>query len=161
MSEHPEAAQPAPLFYEPGASWSWLLFGPVSALIMVFIGFYTGAGFQPLIPLMFLVLVTGFLGIQVKAARIHTVVELTPESLREGTEILPVDQIVAVCPEPESKRAAPQKWQEGRTLGELSELPKGRTAIGLKLTQDRYVQAWARDAAGLRSALTDLIESRA
>jgi len=156
------AGQPEPLFFEAGASWSWLLFGPVSALVMVFIGYWTGAGFQPLIPLMFLVLVTGFLGIQVKAARIHTVVELTPQSLREGTEILPVDQIVAVCPDPEDGRRGPkQKWQEARSLGELSEIPRGRTPLGLKLTQDRYVQAWARDAAGLRAALTELIESRA
>jgi len=162
LSEGAARGDSEPLFFEPGASWTWLLFGPFSAAVMVFIGYWTGEGFRPLIPLVFLVLVTGFLAIQVKAARIHTVVELTPETLREGTERLPVEQIVALCPEPEDKRGGPlQKWQEGRTLGELSEIPKGRTAVGLKLTQDRYVQAWARNPAGLRAALTELIESRA
>ena len=43
---------------------------------------------KPLVPGIFLVLVTGFLAVQVKAARIHTSVELTAKYLREGTETI-------------------------------------------------------------------------
>ena len=63
---------PEVLFYEPGASWWWILAGPASAVAMALIQMSAGYGIQLLIPGVFLVLVTGFLAIQVKAARIHT-----------------------------------------------------------------------------------------
>ncbi len=164
----------APLFFEAGASWRWLLAGPAAALAMVFVQWRAGLGFPLTVPLLFLVLVSGFLGLQVKAARIHTSVELTPETLREGTEVLPVNQIVEVYPEPETPatspgpmqnwrvRASPPKegWQASRTLGELSGVPRGRTPIGLRLAGDRVAQAWARDHEALRAELVRLVESR-
>ena len=55
---------------------------------MLLIQLSSGYGWQPLLPGVFLVLVTGFLGLQVKAARIHTSVELTPEYLRQGAETI-------------------------------------------------------------------------
>lgn len=58
---------------------------------------------DPLVPVVFLVLVTGFLGLRVKAARLHTSVELTPEYLRQGTESIRVSDMVGMFPE----RAAP------------------------------------------------------
>ena len=164
----------ASLFFEAGASWLWLLAGPAAALAMMVVQYRAGLGFPMTVPLLFLVLVSGFLGLQIKAARIHTSVELTAETLREGTEVLPVSQIVAVFPEPEmpSKspgptqnwrvRASPPKegWQSARTLGELSGVPRGRTAIGLRLAGDRIAQAWARDHEALRAELVRLVESR-
>jgi hypothetical protein len=146
------------LFYEQGASWYWLLAGPAAAVAMALIQRSGGYGVQLLVPGIFFVLVTGFLAIQVKAARIHTSVELTPEYLRQGTERLGVGDIVRVYPEP--KGPEEPKWQSARALGELTGVPRRRTGIGLKLTNDRAVQAWARKHEALRAALTHLVEER-
>ena len=154
-----ESVAPAEvLFYEQGASWYWLLAGPVSAVAMALIQMSSGYGIQLLVPGIFFVLVTGFLAIQVKAARIHTSVELTPEHLRQGTELLSVDDIVRIYPEP--KGPDEPKWQSARALGELTGVPRGRTGIGLKLTNDRAAQAWARKHHELRAALTHVVEER-
>ena len=162
MSEqpHPESE---PLFHESGASWYWLLAGPAAGLSMLLIQLKGGAGFQPFVPMLFLVLVTGFLYLQVKAARIHTSVELTTESLREGTEVTPLRTIVAVYPEAthSAKSREPlEKWQTSRALGELSGVPRGRTGIGVRLSGDRTAQAWARNHRELRAQLTKLVEGR-
>jgi hypothetical protein len=146
------------LFYEQGASWWWLAAGPAAAIAMGLIQASAGYGLQLLVPGIFFVLVTGFLAIQVKAARIHTSVELTPEVLRQGAELLRTDEIVRVYPEPTGSDAP--KWQSARALGELTGVPRGRTGIGLKLTNDRTAQAWARKHDRLRAALTQLVEER-
>jgi hypothetical protein len=154
-----ESVPPAEaLFYEQGARWYWLLAGPASAVAMALIQLSSGYGIQLLVPGIFFVLVTGFLAIQIKAARIHTSVELTPEYLRQGTERLSVGDIVRVYPEP--KGPDEPKWQSARALGELTGVPRRRTGIGLKLTNDRAVQAWARKHEALRAALTHLVEER-
>jgi len=169
----------APVYSEAGASWYWLLAGPVAGLAMTFVQFRAGMGFQPFVPALFLVLVSGMLALQIKAGRIHTSVELTDTSLREGTEVMPVDEIVAVYPEPENTVKAAglmekwqgrtlgvnatgplEQWQTARTLGELSGVPRGRTPVGLRLTGGRFVQAWARHPDALRAELTRLVESR-
>jgi hypothetical protein len=108
------------------------------------------------VPLIFLVLVTGFLAIQVKAARIHTSVELTREYLRQGAETIRIAEIVKIYPEAEGREAP--KWQSARALGELTGVPRGRTGIGVRLTSDRTAQAWARRHRELRAALTSLVE---
>jgi hypothetical protein len=154
-----EPATPEPLFHEAGASWYWVLAGPIAAAIMLGIEINAGIGPQLLIPALFLVMVSGFLAVQVKAARIHTSVELTPETLRQGTETIDVGSIVRIFPEPEPG-AEPDKWQSARALGELTGVPRGRTGIGLKLTGDRMAQAWARRHGELRRVLTDLLEQR-
>lgn len=146
------------LFHEQGASWWWLLAGPACGVTMALIQLSAGYGFQWLVPGIFVVLVSGFLGIQIKAARIHTSVELTPDHLRQGTEVLSIDDIVRVYPEATGKEAP--KWQSARALGELTGVPRGRTGIGLRLTNDRGAQAWARKHQQLRSALTGLVEER-
>jgi hypothetical protein len=151
-------APPEVLFYEPGASWWWVLAGPASGIAMALIQLSAGYGVQLLVPAVFFVLVTVFLTIQVKAARIHTSVELTPDHLRQGTERISVDDIVRIYPEPTGPEAP--KWQSARALGELTGVPRGRTGIGLKLTNDRSAQAWARKHHVLRAALTHLVEER-
>lgn len=151
-------APPEVLFYEPGASWWWVLAGPAAGIAMALIQLSAGYGIQWLVPSVFFVLVTGFLWIQVKAARIHTSVELTPDHLRQGTERISVDDIVRIYPEPQGPDAP--KWQSARALGELTGVPRGRTGIGLKLTNDRAAQAWARKHHVLRAALTHLVEER-
>jgi hypothetical protein len=152
------SAPPDALFYEQGASWLWVLTGPASAVAMLLIQMSAGLGIQWLVPTVFLLLVTGFVAIQVKAARIHTSVELTLATLREGTEKIQIDDIVRIYPEPPGSEAP--KWQTARPLGELTGVPKGRTGIGLKMTNDRTAQAWARKHQQLRAALIHLVEER-
>ena len=107
----------------------------------------------------FLVLVSAFLAVQVKAARVHTSVELTSDTLRDGTETIDVDDIVLVLPTPE--RGETPEWQSARALGELSGVPRGRTGIGLKLAGGRTARAWAKRHVDLRAALTQLVDERA
>jgi hypothetical protein len=163
-----------PLVFESGASWLWLLAGPVAAVAMLFVQWRSGLGFPLTVPLMFMVLVSGFLGLQVKAARIHTSVELDATTLRQGTELVAVKDIITVFPEPEApvrakgpvsswrvKPAEPaEPWQRARALGELSGVPRGRTGVGLQLKGGRVVQAWARDAEALRAALNRLVKPK-
>ena len=162
MSED-QLVEQEPLFYEQGASWYWLLAGPVSGVTMLLIQLKGGGGIQLFVPTVFLVLVTGFLWLQVHAARIHSSVVLTPESLRQGTEVVPVRTIVAVYPEAERTVKSGElleKWQTSRALGELSGIPRGRKGVGIKLTGDRTAQAWARKHRQLREALTRVVEER-
>jgi hypothetical protein len=166
---------PERLFFENGASWHWLWLGVVGGLVMTFVQSSAGLGFQPVVPLFFLVMMCGFLTVQVRAARIHTSVELTADTLRQGTETLPISEILEVYPEAEYTPRKPlfqgmratvksdeplQKWQESRSLGEVNGVPKGRTGIGLKLANDRTAQAWARNDEALRAALTKLVADR-
>lgn len=165
-----------PIYSESGASWLWLLAGPAAGLVMVLVQLRAGVGLQFAVPVMFMVMVSGFLALQVKAARVHTSLELTAEALRQGTETLPVNEIVSIYPEPENTVKAAglvdkwqgralgvsatgplEKWQTARALGELSGVPKGRTPVGLRLTGNRYVQAWARNPDALRAELSRLV----
>ncbi|MGZ4525063.1 MAG: DUF3093 domain-containing protein [Mycobacterium sp.] len=156
-------AEPKPLFYESGASWWWVVWGPVAAGAMILIEVWSRAAVSFVIPVIFLVLVSGFVGLQVKAARIHVSVELTEDALREGTETILVREILKVYPEAENHEASGKelaRWQSARALGELVGVPRGRIGIGLRLTGDRTVQAWARRHRQLREALTPLVQER-
>lgn len=146
------------LFSEQGASWLWLLAGPAAGISMALIQLSAGYGIQWVVPGAFFVLVSGFLAIQVKAARIHTSVELTANALRQGAETIRTSEIVLVYPEAEGAEAP--KWQYARALGELTGVPRGRKGIGLKLTNARTAQAWARKHQQLRAALTNLVDER-
>ena len=155
--------EPKPLFYEPGATWWWVMLGPVAAGAMILIEVWSGAPVSFVVPVIFLVLVSSFVALQVKAARIHVSVELTEDALRQGTETLLVREIVRIYPEPEHHEASGKelaKWQSSRALGELVGVPRHRTGIGLKLTGDRTAQAWARRHRHLRAALTPLVQER-
>ena len=149
---------PERLFYEQGASWAWLLAGPIAGVSMGALQITGGYGRDLWIPLAFLVLVSGFIAIQIKAGRIHTSVELTTRTLREGTERISVDEIVHIYPE--ATGAEVPRWQSARALGELTGVPRSRTGIGLKLSGDRTAQAWARNHRKLREALCQLVEER-
>ena len=162
-SEVSSGEQPEILFAEPGASWLWLLSGPASGLTMLYLQVKGGGGYSPTLPMMFVVLVTGFVAIQIKANRIHTSVELTRQTLREGAQITPVHLITEVYPEKvrRTSSADPQeKWLEARALGELSNVPRGRKAIGIELRGNRTARAWARKHRELRAALAQLVEER-
>src|SRR6202008_3627464 len=106
--------------YEPGASWLWVALGPLSAAALILIGGWGGAPVSFVVPVIFLVLVSAFVALQVKAARIHVSVELTENALRQGTETVLVREIVRVYPEPENHVASEKtlaKWQSARPLG--------------------------------------------
>lgn len=151
------------LFREVGASWLWLLAGPISAAIMLWIEKSNGNGWQITVPGFFLVVMTGFIALQVKAARIHTSVELSQKTLRQGTEVVRVAEIVKVYPpadHPLGSKKDVERWQSARAIGELTGVPKGRIGIGLRLTGGRTAQAWARKHRHLRNALTPLVEER-
>lgn len=151
------------LFYEPGARWYWVLAGPLAALSMILIEVWSGAGVQLLTPIIFLVLVSVFVALQVKAARIHVSVELTEDALRQGTETLLVREIVRVYPESDNHEKPGRElamWQSARALGDLAGVPRGRIGIGLKLTGGRTARAWARRHRQLRAALTPLVQER-
>lgn len=155
--------EPKPLFYEPGASWMWVLAGPAAAASMILIEIWSGAAVSLVVPAIFLVMVSAFIGLQVKAARIHVSVELTEDALRHGTETLLVREIIKVYPEAENSPKSDKplaKWQSARALGELVGVPRGRFGIGLRLTGGRTAQAWARRHRHLRDALTPLIQER-
>ena len=155
--------QAAPIFREVGASWYWLLAGPISSGIMLWIEKSNGNGWQLSVPIFFLIIITSFIALQVKAARIHTSVVLTPQTLQQGTELIKVAEIVKVYPPPDSPLAGKkdlERWQSARALGELVGVPKGRTGIGLRLTGGRTAQAWARKHRHLRILLTPLVEER-
>ncbi|MBU9766730.1 DUF3093 domain-containing protein [Mycobacterium sp. TNTM28] len=158
MSEQVNKVTPEVLFYENGASWGWLLLGPFAGVGMAILQKTGGYGHDLWIPLVFLLLVSGFVAIQIKAARIHTSVELTAHTLRQGAETLQVDEIVAIYPEASGSEVP--KWQSARALGELTGVPRGRTGIGLQLTGKRSAQAWARKHRRLREALEPLVAER-
>jgi len=156
-------AKQKPLFYEPGASWYWVLAGPLSAVSMILIEMWSGAGVRLVVPVIFLVMVSAFIAIQVKAARIHVSVELTEDALRQGTETILLREIVKVYPEAVNHEASGKqlaRWQSARVLGELTGVPRGRIGIGLKLTEGRMAQAWARRHRQLRAALDPLVHER-
>jgi hypothetical protein len=157
--EHEPGPEPEVLFSEPGASLWWVVAGPVSAITMLLIQLSSGYGWDPLLPGVFLVLVTGFLGLQVKAARLHTSVELTPEYLRQGAETILISEIVKIYPPADGPELP--VWQSARALGELTGVPRGRTGIGLKLSSDRRAQAWARRHRHLRIALGNVVNEPA
>jgi hypothetical protein len=153
----------APLFREVGASWYWMLAGPASAGAMLWVEKSNGYGWQIAVPLFFLVMVTGFVALQVKAARVHTSVVLTKQTLRQGTETIRVAEIVKVYPpadHPLTSAKDLERWQSARALGELAAVPKGRVGIGVRLTGGRTAQAWARRHRHLRNLLTPLVEER-
>lgn len=155
--------EPKPLFYERGASWWWVGLGPASAASLILIEIWAGAPVSFVVPAIFLVMVSAFVALQVKAARIHVSVELTENALRQGTETILVREIVKVYPEAENHPDSGKdlaKWQSARALGELAGVPRKRTGIGLKLTEGRTAQAWARRHRHLRAALTPLVQER-
>lgn len=125
------------LFYEQGASWRWLLLARSRRWPCCSSNTAAGIGFQPIVPLFFLVLLSGVLFVQVKAARIHTSVELTADSLREGTEVLPLSGDrpgSSGNPDRAEIRQGAACLAGGPTPRRTEGVPKGRTAIGLKLS---------------------------
>ncbi|WP_336084526.1 hypothetical protein [Nocardia sp. SSK8] len=143
------------LFSEPGARWRAVAYGPALCAVILLIEALTGATLHGFALGFCAVALGGFTALQVVAGRAHARVELTPDTLRQGTESLAVAEIAAVLPADDDDAA------EARALGELSGIPRRRRGVGLRLADDAIVRAWAIDHAGLRAALhTALAGSR-
>jgi hypothetical protein len=146
------------LFSEPGARWHAIAYGPIFCGVVLIAEVVLGIGVHVLITLFFALILAGIVWLQVIAARTHVSVELTPTWLRQGTETLLLSEIVDVLPEPDENRRTDEPWESARSLGELANVPRGRTAIGLTLSGGQLVRAWAKDDEGLRTELTGAVE---
>ncbi|WP_280483242.1 hypothetical protein [Nocardia cyriacigeorgica] len=148
------------LFAEPGGRWRAVAYGPALCLFILILELATGSAPHWFALVFCGVLIAAFVALQVVAARRHVSVELTPETLRNGTETLPLDAIDAVLGEPDEQSWDDEPWESARALGELSGVPRRRPGIGLRRTDGEVVQAWARDHRGLRAALTKALDNR-
>ena len=140
------------LFSEPGARWRAVAYGPLICVLLLAAEIAAGATPHWFALLFCAVLISGFAVLQVYAARTHVSVELTDGFLRNGAETTPVRSIAAVLPVD-----AEDPWEDGRVLGELSGVPRRRTAIGLRRTDGELVRTWAKDHRALRSALNEVV----
>lgn len=143
------------LFVEQGARWRALLWGPLFCIAVLIFEILTGPVVHWFALGLFSLVLIGFTYVQVSAARRHVSVELTPSTLRQGTEVLDLVDIDAILPPADYSDGdyEPKKWETARVLGELSGVPRRRHAIGLRLVGGAFVQAWAKDDDGLREAL--------
>lgn len=140
------------LFYEPGGSWWVVLIGPVlvgAVLALEISG--PGQVHWPVLGIFFVIL-TGFSVMQVYAARLHTSVQLTERTLRQGTRTIELDRIVKIFPANDG--AEHKDWESAPALGELSGVPRRRKGVGLKIDNGKLAQAWARDIDRFRPELT-------
>ncbi|MFE3192148.1 hypothetical protein ACFXHA_24280 [Nocardia sp. NPDC059240] len=157
MSESIDAPG-AVLFSEPGARWRTIAYGPALCAIILLVEVIRGGAIHWFGLLFCGLLLAGFVWLQVVAGKRHISVELTADTLREGTETLALRDIAEVLPEDDEESWDYEDWQSARALGELSGVPRRRKGIGLKLTDGRLVQAWARDHVTLRAELTAALE---
>ncbi|WP_107982657.1 hypothetical protein [Rhodococcus sp. OK519] len=153
VPESDDVAEQTPLFHEEGARWRAVAYGPVFCVIALVIELVTGPVVHWFALTLFAAILAGIVSVQVAAARRHVSVLLTDSSLRQGAEEISLDEIDEVLPVSDPYADDPQPWESARTLGELSGVPRRRTAIGLSLWDGSLAQAWARDDEGLRAAL--------
>ncbi|WP_245567395.1 hypothetical protein [Nocardia vinacea] len=145
------------LFAEPGARWRSVVYGPLLCLIVLILELVSADQVHWFALIFCAALIAGFVVLQVIAGQRHVSVELTPDTLREGTETLPLAAIAAVLPERDEDSWDDEDWESARSLGELSGVPRRRKGIGLRLVGGELVQAWAKDHRGLRAALTEAL----
>ncbi|MFI5541456.1 hypothetical protein ACIA5H_34245 [Nocardia sp. NPDC051900] len=148
----------AVLFTEPGARWRAVAYGPSLCLAVLVLELVTGGDVHWFALLFCAALIAGFVALQVVAGKRHVGVELTAETLRSGTESLPLSSIAEVMPERDENSWDDEEWESARALGELTGVPRRRTGIGLRLADGSLVQAWARDHKALRAALTEAVQ---
>ncbi|MCX4098774.1 hypothetical protein [Nocardia sp. alder85J] len=140
-------------FAEPGARWRSVAYGPVLCLVVAILELVLSSRVHWFGLVFCAALLAGFVALQVVAGRRHISVELTDTTLREGTEVLPLERIAAVLPERDPDSWDDEEWESARALGELSGVPRRRKSIGLRLQDGGLVQAWARDHRRLRAEL--------
>lgn len=141
-------------FCEPGGHWRAIAYGPLLCLAVFVLELILGGAIHWFALALCAVLLAGFAGIQVVAARRHASVSLTDTAVRCGTETLALSEVAEVL-DPDADNLAPT-----RVLGELSGVPRRRTGVALRLRDGARVQAWARDDTTLRRELTAALQAR-
>ncbi|MCF8611979.1 DUF3093 domain-containing protein [Gordonia sp. HY285] len=141
------------LFYEEGGSKWVIVIGPVMLALTLALEIAGGGRIHWEVLTIFGVILIGFSIMQVIAARRHVSVRLTDCTLRQGTRVTDLDDIAKVYPENTGPEA--QDWESAPALGELHAVPRRRKGVGVKLTNGRLAQAWARDVDRFRVELTE------
>ncbi|WP_051386404.1 hypothetical protein [Actinokineospora inagensis] len=136
------------LYAEPGSTWWPVLWGPVFCVAGAVVEALTG----PVHGLAWVVVglvLFGMTAAWVSARRKICRVVLTPATLRQGRESLPVKDIRAV-----TDVGAPVG---ARPLGGGWTVPKKTTEVPVELDDGSVVLGWARDPAALVAALRPLV----
>ncbi|MCF8570049.1 EbsA family protein [Gordonia sp. HY002] len=141
------------LFYEEGGSKWIIAIGPVMLALTLALEIAGGGRIHWEVLTIFGVILIGFSIMQVVAARRHVSVRLTEETLRQGTRVIDLADIVKIYPENTGTEA--QNWEAAPALGELHAVPRRRKGIGVKLADGKLAQAWARDVDRFRTELTE------
>ena len=136
------------LYRESGSSWWPLLWGPAFAVAGYLVELITGPASVALWTIVGLVLTLCavlWVNLRVKTGSIA----LTAEEAQFGREKLPVAMIEA-CTDVGAPAGA-------RVLGGGWSVPKGTTAVPLRLLDGTVVLAWARDPEALLAALRRVV----
>ncbi|WP_066911517.1 hypothetical protein [Millisia brevis] len=150
------------LFEEIGARWRVVWIGPIICVIALVVELATGPAIHWGALAGVAVILASFSALVVHASRIHVSVFLTPNELRQGDQTVPIDDIVEVIPPTDYTRSRGRSaaWESAPALGGLSNVPRKRTGIGVRLRDGTVAQAWARDHETLREKLTELVGAR-
>lgn len=149
------AAPDEPVLFTESGSRPWvLLFGPAVAAVGIALESLAPGG--PSVPLWLGVGLLVFLYtlVLVRGRRRFLRVELTSSRLVQGTTTLPMSQVTSLRPVDEEHHGV-------RVLGDGPVVPRRFTPVVLRLSDGTRAVAWARDGAGLRRALEDLLRARA
>jgi hypothetical protein len=147
MSE--PGAEPV-LFDEIGTGYGVLAFGPLLAAVGIALESTAPGGATWTLWLLVGALVFVYTLVLVRSRRRFLHVRLTPRTLALGTHTQPMSQVTSLRPADEDHYGL-------RVLGDGPVVPRRRTAVVLRLSDGVRVVAWARDAEGLRAALTELL----
>ncbi len=160
LPAEPPAGPSTVHFAENGWSWAWILTAPLLCLAAGVFEWATGAPVHWIMLSVCAIACAMSHAVMIVATRVHGRVRLTDTSFTQGTEELELSEIAAVLPAAEVPTGrfggpghTPQSWETARTLGELRDVPRRRTSVGLRLRSGAEVRVWARDAATLYTAL--------
>ena len=136
------------LYRESGSSWWPLLWGPAFAVCGYLVELVTGpasAALWTIVGLVLTLCAVVWVNLRVKTGS----VELTAEDARFGREKLPVAMIAEF-----TDVGAPTG---AKVLGGGWSVPKGTTAVPLRLADGTVVLGWARDPEALLAALRRVV----
>jgi hypothetical protein len=142
------------LYSEPGAPWWPVAIGPVLALAGYLAESTAPGGADPSVWLTLGVVVGGVIALIVQARRRFLRVVVTPRTLRQGGQLLDLDELVGLRPDDGSGAYGI------RVLGDHPAVPRRYEHAVLVLRDGLLRVAWARDGAALRRALTSVLAAR-
>lgn len=144
-----------PVLFEESGTRPWiLLFGPVLAGLGIGLESLAPGGASLPLWLGVGLLVFLYTLLLVRSRRRFLRVRLTASTLEQGTTTLPMSQVTSLRPVDEEHHGV-------RVLGDGPLVPRRLQPVVLRLSDGTRAVAWARDGAGLRRALEDLLRTRA